>query len=364
MKITRAETLVVEIPFQLKGTGVGIMPTAWKSLEFALVRLEDEFGNVGWGEGFGYFTVDATKAILDRLVLPTLIGATITDIPAWNLEAQRRLHMFGRFGIGIFAISGVDIALWDLAAKRQGKPLHALLGAGGGPSEIPFYVSLVRYGERSLTTGALEEALAAGFSAVKLHETDLDIIGDCRAILGLDHPMCVDVNCGWSAEFVHDNRSRIAGFDLAWLEEPIFPPEDFAALAALRGEPAPIAAGENWCTARQCRQAMEAGAVDYIQPSITKIGGVSEYVATVDAAEAAGVAVMPHSPYFGPGFYASLQVAAARPAIRALEYNFVTPDAWLADVEGLRRGDRIAVSDAPGIGFTPDLDVLTRYRRA
>ena len=60
MKIVKAETSIVEIPFQLRGSGVGITPTAWKSLEFALVRLEDEQGNVGWGEGFGYFTVDAT----------------------------------------------------------------------------------------------------------------------------------------------------------------------------------------------------------------------------------------------------------------------------------------------------------------
>ena len=77
VKIVAAETCVVEIPFALRGSGVGIMPTAWRSLEFALVRLEDERGNVGWGEGFGYFTVDATKAIMDRLILPTLVGAKI-----------------------------------------------------------------------------------------------------------------------------------------------------------------------------------------------------------------------------------------------------------------------------------------------
>ena len=88
--------------------------------------LEDELGNVGWGEGFGYSLIDATKSVIDRLILPTLVGQTIDDIPAWNLKTQRQLHMFGRYGVTIFAISGVDIALWDLKAKRAGKPLHAL----------------------------------------------------------------------------------------------------------------------------------------------------------------------------------------------------------------------------------------------
>lgn len=364
MKIVKAETSIVEIPFELRGSGVGIMPTAWKSLEFALVRLEDELGNVGWGEGFGYFTVDATKAIIDRLILPTLVGATIDDIPAWNLRTQRQIHMFGRYGITIFAIGGVDIALWDLAARRGGLPLHRLLSQQPVRASIPFYVSLVRYGEAPLVAAACQTAIDAGFQSFKLHEVGLPEISASRAVLGPNRAMCVDVNCAWSVEFVEHNRAVLERLDLAWLEEPVFPPEDYASLRRLRGQPAPIAAGENWTTARQCEDALAAGAVDIIQPSITKVGGVSEYLRVIEAASAAGVAVMPHSPYFGPGFFASLQVAAARPEVQALEYNFVRPDAWLAEVEGLRQGDRIAVSQTPGIGFEPDPAVMKRYRRA
>jgi len=364
MKIVHAETCIVEIPFELHGSGVGIMPTAWKSLEFALVKLQDERGNTGWGEGFGYFTVDATKAIMDRLILPTLIGAEIDDIPAWNLRSQRQIHMFGRHGIGIFAIGGVDIALWDLAAKRAGLPLHALLSSQPPRDSVPCYVSLVRYSDPALVSAACQSALNAGFQSFKLHEIDFNEISAGRAALGPDRSMCVDVNCAWSVEFVEQNRQALADLNLAWLEEPVFPPEDFASLRRLRVGPAPIAAGENWSTARQCEQALSAGAVDIIQPSITKVGGVSEYVKAIDAAEAAGVVVMPHSPYFGPGLFASLHVAAARPVVQALEYNFVKPEAWLADVEGLRSGDRLDIPRTPGIGFAPDPDVLRRYRRA
>ena len=89
MKIVAAEVILVEIPFHLRGTGVGIMPTAWNTLEFALVKLTDEMGNIGWGEGFGYSLIDATKAVIERLIFPTLVGQTVSDIPDWNRRTQR-----------------------------------------------------------------------------------------------------------------------------------------------------------------------------------------------------------------------------------------------------------------------------------
>ena len=363
MKIVSAETCVVEIPFALRGSGVGIMPTAWRSLEFALVRLEDERGNVGWGEGFGYFTVDATKAIMDRLILPTLVGATIEDIPAWNLQTQRRIHMFGRHGITIFAIGGIDIALWDLAAKRAGQPLSRLFGDTSPRNTVPFYASLVRYSDAKLAVQSCTEVLQAGFNAIKLHEIGIPEIQACRSAVGDATALCVDVNCAWSVEFVTQHRRRLEAFNLTWLEEPVFPPEDFIALGSLRSPGLRIAAGENWCTARQFNDAVEAGAVDILQPSVTKIGGISEFLGVLELAKRASATVMPHSPYFGPGFFASLHLAAACPAIQALEYNFVQPDAWLADVSRWRSGGTFSIPDLPGLGFEPDPGVMERYRR-
>lgn len=364
MKIVSADTLNVEIPFELIGSGVGIMPTPWRSLEFALVRLVDEQGNVGWGEGFGYFTIAATKAIMDRLLLPTLVGQEIHDIAEWNMSAQRQIHMFGRFGISIFAISAIDMALWDLKAKREGVRVCDLLSQGTVRDKVDSYVSLVRYGERDFLLSACDSAKEAGFEAIKLHEVDLDLISAARQRIG-DLPLCVDVNCGWTESFIRQNHQRLKDIDLDWLEEPIFPPEDFSALSALRGNPAQIGSGENWCTARQCQSALDAGAVDVFQPSVTKVGGISEYVAAIDyAAGKPGLRIYPHSPYFGPGFFASLQVAAARPAVSALEYNFVTPEAWIDDVSRLRDGGEFYLPEEAGLGFVPNEDVLARYRTA
>jgi L-alanine-DL-glutamate epimerase-like enolase superfamily enzyme len=367
VQITQAQTIVVEIPFPFPPTGTGVGLNPWRTLEFALVRLEDELGNVGWGEGFGYSVVDATQAVFYRLLAPRLLDAPIHDIGAWNLETQRALHLHGRYGITMFAISGVDIALWDLAGKRAGQPVCELLLArsgGGAPREdFRTYASLMRYDDVELVAQTCEAALGEGYTAVKLHEREPASIAAGRAAVGPDVPLATDVNCGWTAEYVAEQRDALEGLGLAWLEEPIFPPEDYAALAALRTPRLPIAAGENWCTSLQFTRAGEVGASDIMQPSVTKVGGISEFLRVADVAAAAGVPVIPHCPYYGPGFHATLHAAAARPGVDDVEMLWVAPEAWLTDVESLRTGDRVRVPDGPGLGFEPDPEVIERFRR-
>ncbi|KAF1020406.1 MAG: D-galactarolactone cycloisomerase [Paracidovorax wautersii] len=363
MKIRRIDTLIVEIPFHDGGQGRGITPTTWHTLETVLVRIEDEDGHVGWGEAFGYFTADASKACIDRLIAPTLVGTTVDDIDAWNHATQLRLHLFGRYGITQFAISGVDIALWDLHARRQGLPLHRVLGSAVR-KRIPAYASLVRYADRHLAASVCEQALARGFDTIKLHEITVDEVAHCRRALGDAVPLATDVNCAWRVQDTRDWLPALRDLGLAWLEEPIFPPEDFATLRSLRGQGVPLSAGENWCTAFQFEQALQAQAVDSIQPSVTKAGGISACLRIAALARAHGGVVLPHSPYFGPGFFATLHLAAVQASVPHIEYLFVQPQAWLCDVEGLRHGSAFDLPDTPGSGFEPDPAVIARYRRA
>ncbi len=363
MKIRTVDTFVVEIPFTDGGKGEGITPTTWRTLETVLVRVEDEDGVVGWGEGFGYFTADATKVLIDRLIAPLLRGSEVEDIPAWNLGMQRRLHLFGRYGVTLFAISGVDIALWDLVAKRAGQPLARLLGAKQ-LRPVPFYASLVRYADCKVAPAVCEKALERGFSDIKLHELTINETRACREAVGTGVPISVDVNCNWSEEHAMEMRAPLRELGVSWLEEPTFPPEDYTALGRLRGGGMPIAAGENWCTAQQFGTAFQVGAVDIAQPSVTKVGGVSEFLKVALLAAREGIPLLPHSPYFGPGLMASLHLAAALPGVRQLEYLFVKPDAWLMDLGDPGEGGSFQVSEEPGIGFTPDLAVVSRYARS
>jgi len=363
VKIRSLETQIVDIPFVDGGKGQGITPTTWNRLEILLVRVEDDQGHVGWGEGFGYFVVDATKALVDRMIAPLLVGAEVVDIPAWNLANQRRLHLFGRYGVTMFAISAVDMALWDLAAQRAGLPLYRLLGAESS-RPIPFYASLVRYADATLAPAVCERALARGFTDLKLHEITVPDVAACRAAVGDGVPMSVDVNCAWSEAEARAVLAPLRDLGVSWLEEPVFPPEDMAALARLRDGRVPIAAGENWCTSVQFAAALAAGAVDLAQPSVTKVGGISEFLAVAELCRAASVPLMPHCPYYGPGMQASLHLATALPGVAQLEYLYVEPEAWLVPLGEPGPGGTFRATEAPGLGFEPDPAVLRRFRRA
>jgi L-alanine-DL-glutamate epimerase-like enolase superfamily enzyme len=363
MKIRSVETRIVEIPFEDGGEGTGITPSAWKTLETVLIRIEDTDGNVGWGEAFGYFVSDATRSVVETRVKPLAVGATIDSIPEWTRKTQRQLHIFGRYGITMFAISGVDMALWDLAAKRANVPLWRLLG-GSEPATLSTYASLVRYGDARVASSACRRALDEGFRDIKLHEVDMTVIEAAHAEIAGQAPVSIDVNCAWDDATVLAKLARLRALSgISWLEEPIFPPEDFARLARLRSHGVPIAAGENWCTAMQFSQAIDAHAVDYLQPSVSKVGGITEFVDIVRLARDAKLGVLPHSPYFGPGFLATLHLATAYQDMLQVEYLYVEPAAELIDLSSIRDGHRFRLPDAPGIGLSPDERVISRFVR-
>ncbi|WAH60746.1 mandelate racemase/muconate lactonizing enzyme family protein [Pseudomonas silvicola] len=364
MKIRSVQTRIVEIPFTDGGKGQGITPSTWNTLETVLIRVEDTDGNIGWGEAFGYFIADATRSVVEHRIKPLLEGSTVDSIDAWSQLTQRQLHLFGRYGVTMFAISGVDMALWDLYAKRAGKPLYKVLGEGE-KTRLSTYASLVRYNDTEVAPAVCRKALDEGFDSLKLHEINMAPIEACHRATAGQVPISVDVNCSWDMASARDNLQRLRQMgNISWLEEPIFPPEDFAALNSLRNPQVPIAAGENWCTEQQFRQAMQAGAVDYIQPSVSKVGGISEFRHIMHTAERHQIGVLPHSPYFGPGFLATLHLAAAFPQMLQVEYLYVDPAAWLIDLQPIRQGAEFVLSDQPGIGLAPDEAVVQQFLRS
>ena len=126
MKISHVEPVTLAIPF---GYGVpGASRSNVKRLDFCLVRVETDQGLVGWGEAFSYNCRSAVAAAVRDMIAPLALGRDAAERERLNGEIQKKLHIFGRFGITAFALSGLDIALWDLAAKAAGAPLHRLLG--------------------------------------------------------------------------------------------------------------------------------------------------------------------------------------------------------------------------------------------
>lgn len=358
MKIAKLDVLTLKIPFDDLYDGPRAKRRGWTEFDTLLVRVEDAEGNVGWGEAFAYSCAGAVRAALLDMVAPLVLGREIQDIPALNRELQLALHIWGRYGITIFALSGLDIALWDLQAKRAGLCLARHLG-GRNREQVPAYASLVRYAGAAPITTMIQRARTEGYGDIKLHEIDPLVIEAARAA-GPDLRLTVDVNCAWSHSEAETLLARLRPLNLHWVEEPIFPPEDYDTHQALARFGVPLAAGENACTAFEFRRLIPA--LDYPQPSVTKIGGISEFLATLDLAEAAGKSAMPHSPYFGPGYWATLQLAANRPSIGLFEFLYVQPAAWLAPDIPLPRQGMIQIPDSPGLGFTPDPAILEQYR--
>lgn len=364
MKIATVEAIPLEIPFSHGGKPFGWGGQVWTRLSILLVRVETDDGLVGYGEAFSYACRRAVQAAVEDMIAPVAVGSDASDIVALNQRLQQALHLQGRHGLTVFALSGLDIALWDIAAKAADLPLHRLLGAAGGKS-IPGYASLFRYRDPEVVAERCRTAADEGYRWVKLHEIAETEVAAAREALGEGVPIMVDTNCPWTPAQARRQALAFKPYDIHWLEEPIFPPEDFASLARLQRQTGiPLAAGENACTSFDFQKMFAAGAVTYAQPSVTKVGGISEFLKVAALASAHGVEVMPHAPYFGPGFPASLQLTAALPEGALFERLYVDLEASLyGDLIDSRNGD-FRVPDGPGLGIEPDADVIKTYRVA
>jgi D-galactarolactone cycloisomerase len=362
MKITRVETIVLNLPMVIDGATPMLGGRARTSIDMLLVRVDTDAGVTGWGEAFGHRIFHATRAAIDTLLGPMCVGRDPRDIAALNDEVQRVLHGIGRNGPTIYALSGIDIALWDIAGKIAGAPLYRVLG-GGMRADLPAYASLLRYGAASDVAYYTGQALARGYRHIKLHQITEPEIEAARDVAGPGVPIMVDTNCPWTVAEAIAMARRLAPLDLHWLEEPVWPPENLAGLAEVRARGGiATAAGENYGTVWEFRRAFEAGAIAFAQPSVTKIGGVTELRRVMALAETFGVQIVPHSAYFGPGLLASIHCIAAMPAESLVERFYCDFAANpLGDAIHPKHG-RIAVPQGPGLGVDPDPKLVEKLR--
>lgn len=362
MKISNIETIVVRIPYTHDGPPTGFGGRVWRTIDTLLVRVDTDDGFTGWGEAFGYNIIPATKVALDGVVSELALGAPANQVRSTVEDIARKLHLFGRGGPVTYAISGLEIALWDIAAKVAGQPLSHLLG-GAAHQVLPAYASLLRYGQPELAARGSAGAADAGFRYVKLHEVDPVAVHAVREAVGPDIGLMLDVNCQWRDAGARQAIDRLDGADLMWLEEPLWPPEDMAALVNLRRKSAiPIAGGENASGASDLMRMITAGAFDYAQPSVTKIGGIGAFGCVATVADAHSVTLAPHSPYFGPGLLATLQILSVRSEACPVERLHCSMEADLYGGLTTAKGGEFVVPTGAGLGVDPDPDVLKEYR--
>ncbi|MFO6297408.1 mandelate racemase/muconate lactonizing enzyme family protein [Rahnella selenatireducens] len=370
MQITHIQVLRVAIPFSSgreksheKNTDAynAASPTLTR-METLLVKITTDTGLHGWGEGFGHLSNPMTETALNGLVGRFFLGQTCPQSPdeidSLMQQAEINFHAFGRTGPVMFALSAVDIALWDLVAKARNQPLWQLLGAKR--HKIGVYASLVSYGnDPQRVAEKVLNTYDAGFRAIKLHETEYTAIAAAREVLPQDAELMVDVNCPWSVEDATAQAQKLRPLDLGWLEEPVWPPDDLAGLAKVRTQGTRIAAGENAAGVQGFVEHFEHGAIDVAQPSVSKVGGITAMLKVFALAKQYSVRVVPHCFYYGAGLMASAQLVALLDESVSLEVPFIQ---WQEQLyPQLDFTPRMVLPDAPGLGFEPSPAVIQKY---
>lgn len=269
-----------------------------------VVEIFTDDGLVGIGNAA--LAPQVTKQLIDLHLRPLLIGKDPWEIEfLWQLM-YRKTMAFGRRGIGMVAISAVDIALWDILGKSAKQPVYRLLGGRTKP-RIPVYASRLYSVELSELAAEAKRYKAEGYKAMKLRfgwgptdgaagmHRNLDLVQTVRETVGDGIDVMADAYMGWTLDYAKRMLPLLAPFNLRWLEEPVIP-DDVHGYAELKSYGRiPIAGGEHEFTAYGFRDLLEARALDYIQFDTNRVGGLTQARKIAALAEAYSVPVIPHA---------------------------------------------------------------------
>lgn len=337
-----------------------------------LIAVYTDEGITGWGSSF-------TSDELVRGALGVLAPLYIGENPLEPERVSEKLHAntfwMGRGGSITHAISGIDIAMWDILGKATGQPVGRLLG-GRYRDRIRPYASLLMR-EPAELAGQLAALHAQGFRAFKIgwgpfgrHSAakDEEIVRAARNAIAADCLLMVDAGASdafWPQGYKWAVRTAqmLADHDVYWFEEPL-PPDNLRDYILLRNRsPLPIAGGEVLTRRQSFTPWLQQGAFDIVQPDVTKVGGISEERRIAWMAEECGVRFIPHGWNTALGLAADLQLASASRDTSLVEYltgsrfvDSLAEGGWRLDADGM-----LPIPDGPGLGISLDMDAVEKH---
>jgi L-alanine-DL-glutamate epimerase-like enolase superfamily enzyme len=386
MKIVDIRTTALSYPCPTPYASANLMQTRRDAL---LVEIETDEGLVGIGEaGTGG---GAAQTLITRTLTPMLIGQDPLMIEGLWQRMYAQTRQYGRRGIVMHGISGIDIALWDLAGKVAKLPVYRLLGACR--DRVEAYASGGFYQEGKGVDGIAAEAegyRARGFKGMKMKigrnpstqsilrhlvphsevcevspEEDIARIAAVRKVLGPHGKLMVDVNCAWSAAFAIEMGRAMEPYQLYWLEEPVSTDDIDGSAQVAAALATPVAGYETEIGLYGFRDLIVRNAIDVVQPDLAWTGGLSEGRRIAALGQAHHKMVTPHA--FGGAVLlaASLHFAASTPSALIMEFDQNDNglrDELLKDPIHIETDGTIKLSERPGLGIELDRAAVERYR--
>jgi L-alanine-DL-glutamate epimerase-like enolase superfamily enzyme len=372
VKITDVEAIILRQPALDDGIADG-------SQDDLVIKVHTDEGIVGIGEVDS--APEAVAALVNRdsshaiagSLRSLLVGEDPRDVERLWQKMYRGLIYIGRRGIALHALSGIDIALWDVKGKSEGKPVHELLG-GAKHDKVRAYASMLMPETTDETAERVSALREEGFTAVKLGwgplgkdaKHDVRLAAAAKEAAG-DDEILIDAGFGDSGDpkTAIEVARELEQLGVFWREEP-FEPDEYEAYAELTDTvDIRVAAGEQDTTVWGFRELIERAHVDLVQPDVTRCGGITEWLRIAELAREHGVETVPHAWKSGIIKAASLQCNAVIPDALFQDYCVAdTPINQTLTHERLpvEDGGFIRVPTAPGIGVTLDDEVVERYR--
>jgi L-alanine-DL-glutamate epimerase-like enolase superfamily enzyme len=359
-KIQEVRTDYYRVPLEtvLSDSTHGSIP----HFEFVTVRVTDADGALGTGYTYAVNSgAAAFKVLIDDYLTPVLLGGEADATEKLWQDMWWAVHYSGRGGHATSAISAVDVALWDLKARRAQLPLWRLFG--GYDARVPVYAGGIDidFSIEQLLAQA-DQFQAEGFRAIKMKvgrpnlREDVERVWRMREHLGDDFPLMVDANMKWSADQAIRAARQLEEFNLVWIEEPTIPDDIAGHVRVVREGRTPVATGENVHTLYEFTNLITAGAVTYPEPDVTNIGGMTAFRKVAALAEAHNLPVTSHGAHD-----LTVQLMAAAPNRAFMERHGFSLDRYVAEPMQVVDGFTEA-PDRPGHGIDLDWESLEAHR--
>lgn len=372
MRITNVETILLKQPGQIKMIGDGSQDTV-------LIKVETDEGITGWGEA------DSSPYIVDTIVncpashivcrglKDIVIGQDPFDVEKIWYDMYRDSYYYGRRSVGIHAMSGIDIAIWDIMGKAAGKPVYKLLG-GQFHTRLRAYASMLMPETEQEVQEKAKEYLSRGFTAIKFgwgalgqsKEKDIRLVRAAREAMGEEASLMLDIGYLWkNSKYAAMMCRELEQFNPYWIEEPMISDdvEGFGKLSKLTT--LNIAGGEELTTLYEYKELMEKGGVDIVQPDVSRCGGLTIARKIADMALLQGVEMVPHAFKSGILMAASIQMLAAYRGTPLLEYcsqETVLSKELLKNHFYVEEDGCVQVPSAPGLGIEINEEAIEKYR--